>query len=390
MDEDDFYGSELRARATIAALPRVSGGSCAHGGLAMPTIVLDAELSHHDVFWTNGTSDVVRMTVGEDRFFAHECHCESWVPATASDSPTYPQCERQNVGYHTAPMEGANSRKGGTDAVVMACPANLTAQHAGRRRWQKAPRGVAACVPPVYTVPAPLGNATATKMQVADFMQHHRAAGITHFFIYTCDADIAAEATLQAPDTTVLLTTFCATTNMTMRAQNWMINDCIHRSAAAGLEWVLSCDIDERLAFKQGSSLRQLLDEYPTADALTLGSVLRWRHPDGTVAGTRTHCQTRGSDPATCTGYYGHRKHLTRAHRLFAANLHFILSGTWVRRCRRGMTRDRCEIHDLHASDAWLYHETASPHYSLTAWMDQLHTYQSDSRSRTHRPTDST
>ena len=317
------------------------------------SIVIREEFSRHVL--RDGPSQWVEMTVGKDTFFRDDNFV---LPSMA--------CTRKNVGYH----------EWGEDAHVMACDTENNGRQHGTE-WEP-PRGVAACVPPIYVVPPPHGSFTATTQQVGAFLDHHREMGISRFFMYVCDADVASHISLQSSDTTVLFTTMCTSTNMTMRAQNWMINECIQRAAAANFEWVLSCDIDERLAFEPGLSLQQLLAEHPKADAFTLGSVLRWRHPDGTVAGVRRHCQTRAK-PEMCLGYDGHRKHLTRAHRLFVANLHFILEGEWVRRCRAGHSVDFCHIVHMNSSKAWLYHESATPRYSLRAWMGHLHLYRNES-----------
>ena len=222
-----------------------------------------------------------------------------------------------------------------------------------------------------------------TSTQVAEFMQHHRSVGIAHFFVYICDDGFGrSQDSLQASDTTVLHTPFCSTVNMTMRAQNWMINECIQRAAAAHYEWVLSSDIDERLGLRDGLSLSALLDDHRADDVLSLGSVLRWRHPNGSVAGTRLHCETGGfRDRYMCLGYEGHRKHLTRASRLFVANLHFVQSSKRWKQCRNGTTAVTCTIFDLNATDAWLYHESATSRYSKTAWMGRLSRYRNWSRS---------
>ena len=328
-------------------------------------ITLERPLTHHRVWY--GPSKHVRVTVAKDGLLG-----DGRIEPYPWKMPPFPRCISKRVGHALW----------GADANVIACSGDGDASD----EWRE-PRGVAVCVPPIYTLPPPAGNEAKTGAQVTEFMKHHRAMGIEHFFIYVCHEHfIRNQSSLQASDTTVLHTPFCTTVNMTMRAQNWMINECIQRAAAAHYEWVLSCDVDERLGLRDGLSLPMLLDDHRDFDVITLGSVLRWRHPNGSVAGEAKHCQVRNHDRNMCIGFEGHRKHLTRAHRMYVANLHFVARGTWVRQCRSngtdGTVAVACNMVDLSASEAWLYHESASAQYSRTAWMGHLNIYRNGTRNQ--------
>lgn len=305
---------------------------------------------------------MARMVTARDDLFAQNDSSAPCHERKKSD---------KKVGYHGT----------GHDVIVAGCDASE--EIAVVTRKPQSAEGVAACVPPLYA-----RDLDAHFRMVNTFMTTHRALGIDRFFIYTCDAASANHSSLQQSDTTLILTTFCATSRMTMRGQNWMINDCIHRAAAANVEWVLSCDIDERLAFHPTLGLRELLnsDAARTADVLTLGSKQVWRWPNGTIKNTLLHCfgGSPRKDPRLCIGFYGHRKHFTRAQHVWLANLHFVAVGTYVRRCRDGLAERKCNIVDVRANESWLFHEKFSYSDGMAStgsWTDDLNAWMRENSS---------
>ena len=95
---------------------------------------------------------------------------------------------------------------------------------------------VALCIPPVYN------NISAARVMM--HIDHHMRLGVGHVFLYV------AEQGWSLPTEPVYVTQI----NMvwlhrypivTQRGQGWQMNDCIHRAAHRGWEWVLSIDIDE-------------------------------------------------------------------------------------------------------------------------------------------------
>ena len=274
------------------------------------------------------------------------------------------------------PSRKVGKALGGSDAHVFAC--NATANPVAQP-WRR-PHGTAACVPSIYrrmiegsgadrSQPAD-SAADGHDRRVATFMKHHRSLGIRHFFVYACDAACGNHSSFWSSDTTVVITPWCTTIGMSMRGQNYMLNECIQRAAAAGYEWVLSADIDELLTFRPGLSLKTLLAHGVSGaphspavppDVFTFGSRRVWRWPNGTIANNeRVECSGRWNEYGKphvsrnmCTGFDGHRKHLTRANRIWSANLHFV----WTDGCRTGTKPAQCSVVNLDASDAWLYHE---------------------------------
>ena len=221
--------------------PRTTIESANRGGRR--AIVLERPISHHVVAGYDH-SDRVTMVLSKVGAFGHR-------------TGDRPDCPTQKVGKHF----------GGADAEVQVCPANYSnvamhriASSGDIRPLELQPSGLGICVPSLYVAS---DQAAEYHKKITIFMHYYRRQSylVNQFFIYACEVSTLAHHELQASDVTAVLVPWCATIGMLSRGQNLVINDCIQRASAAGLEWVLSCDIDELLAVRPDFNVTQLLSQ---------------------------------------------------------------------------------------------------------------------------------
>jgi len=232
------------------------------------------------------------------------------------------------------------------------------------------------CIPPLY------GNFSAVLDQASQHISYHQQLGVDHTFLYAApaDKDAAALDRWRVPKgVTLLQLPWLDAFPVWQRGQNFQINDCVHRAAARGFEWVLSLDIDEWLVLPPRTrSLHELVRAAGSVDVFSFGSrraatvqaaadapscpplalhmeqhnrTLAYMQKmglcNGTCADAHVHIPSfTCCSMHMCVGALGHRKHLLRAASAFAANIHF------VHHCKAGP----CRIVDLDAGDTYLAH----------------------------------
>ena len=324
-------------------------------------------------------------------------------------------CQSRRVGKHY----------GGHDVIVAVCNASATPENGGGtsdgssgaatdssgigggtgEAILQAPSGLALCVPALYSNSIDSGassdssgssgssgsssvdvllssSSSSVDAKLLNFFAHYRGLelGVLRFFVYACDEQSAGLPALAGADTTVVLSPWCMTAPLLARGQNFQLNDCVHRAAAAGIEWVLFCDVDELLVARPGYRLRALLANRKF-DVYSFGALRVWRWPNGSIVTYRTDCSRPNSMPRDlCIAKDGHRKMLVRARRVWAANIHEIP----VDGCRDGAAKatcanpgtnpnptavtltvnltlvniiaHRCRMTDVSTLDAWMYH----------------------------------
>ena len=147
----------------------------------------------------------------------------------------------------------------------------------------------------------------------------------------------------------------CGRRSQCTNAQNWQVNDCIHRAASQGIGYVLSIDFDE---FVMLSSVPHMMALVSSAkEVVTLQS--RQQNPGTWANGTLVcHEVPWISAKWLCTRQYGRRKHIVRTTSVWIANIH------WVDRCKPkahectvGRCRPRpCRVLNLDARNDWMLH----------------------------------
>ena len=126
------------------------------------------------------------------------------------------------------------------------------------------PGAVAMCVPPLY------GSAVVEPERLEPHLAYHRQLGVGWTFLYTT----APLGPWRVPaNLTLLHMVWVHGYLVWQRAQNWQINDCIHRAAARGFEWTLSIDIDEFVVLP-----RHAATSPPRHRHVTVTSPSRHRH----------------------------------------------------------------------------------------------------------------
>lgn len=211
---------------------------------------------------------------------------------------------------------------------------------------------VAVCVPTVY------GDYLATPRGLrwtSAFLDHYRALGAARVVLYAAappapppalggDVELVHVAWLRSCAARTTRTPgrrhgarcqFAENRSIMYWGQNFVLNDCLLRSAAAGAGWVLSVDLDELLALPEGGSLREFAAAAAAArlDVVTFGSALEAPVPCTDAAAApcaawAPFCDARRcADCARCPRNHGRRKHLARAGRVGRANVHFVPGG---------------------------------------------------------------
>lgn len=137
-----------------------------------------------------------------------------------------------------------------------------------------APSGVALCVRVKDEAPV-----------LAEWLEYHLAAGISHFFVYESFSSDNFREVLQPFIDRGLLTLIAdwPTVPVTPHAEN----DCILRSVNR-FEWVGFLDVDEFLVLEDGAAIDDYLAEFPKAPAVGFhwryfGSSGHRTHPEGPV-----------------------------------------------------------------------------------------------------------
>ena len=166
--------------------------------------------------------------------------------------------------------------------------------------------------------------------------------------------------------------------------QNWVVQDCIHRAAAAGFQHVLSLDLDEFLNFADplldiptyADKFLQPRAHQRSLDVVTFGSTAETlRSPCGDTASLchapppayeNISCHVPDSptcavkekrDWRLCGGGCGHRKHLVYAPRILTANIHFASHCKSEQHSQSGAcnrhieTTDRAYLRHFHHED---------------------------------------
>lgn len=272
------------------------------------------------------------------------------VQARMSAAPPRAGCVDRRVG-------DAHSELGNTDDVWV-------------RRCGPPPRTdpsrVALCAP---TLHGAYLRTPSSRRWAAAWLRHYRALGISHFFLYAAapleDWEGGADLTLvhaawlnecrqplQRGRTHYARCSYAMNRSLAYWGQNWVLNDCHQRAAAAGFGWVLSVDLDEVLALGGNRTLASLTAE--AVDAHTFGSAVEKPRPcvADPCAGRappppqHPHC-VRCGDCEKCLGHRGRRKHLARTGRVGAANIHFV----GPRACA-----PPCAVRDHATTHAWLRH----------------------------------
>ena len=152
-------------------------------------------------------------------------------------------------------------------------------------------------------------------------------------------------------------------------AQNWVVQDCLHRATEEGFEHILSLDVDEFLTFADPAMtiVNYIRDHvhYGT-DASTFGSVVEHLNAtcddyertvcgregppdvDAVTCGPMNHCKTsrKYANHKLCCGACGHRKHITFGPRMLSASVH---TAPYV---KLGLAN----VHDVSTDQAYLRH----------------------------------
>ena len=126
--------------------------------------------------------------------------------------------------------------------------------------------GFAMCIPPLYGIrPRPRG--------VRRHIDHHRRLGVNLTFLYLTEQHGPWQGQVaDLPNVHLLHLPWISRLRLFSRGQLWQINDCIHRSAAAGFRWALNIDADEWMFLRQAPPMlgRRWSDAASEAVPITL------------------------------------------------------------------------------------------------------------------------
>ena len=181
-------------------------------------------------------------------------------------------------------------------------------------------RGVAYCVPPLYSMD------DARWRRLAEDLAHHRDLGVAHTYIYLAEC---ARPALNVTNATWLCMDWVASARLHSRGQNWQVNDCVKRSWHDGYAWALNKDFDERLVGLDLRALSPSFDAY-TFERLTNGSAAVCSKP-------------------MC---WKLRKHVAATDRVHVANIHRI-----------GKCVGKCRVFNFPRAQVYLHHGPASTSY---------------------------
>ena len=217
--------------------------------------------------------------------------------------------------------------------------------------------GVAMCIPPLFGQLSPA--------KVEQHISYHRRLGITRTFFYLMHPDAVQVrpflnvTVLSLPWLNSVAMDNCSRRSQCTNAQNWQVNDCIHRSAAQGLAYALSIDLDEVVTLGSAPHLMALISS-SAEEVLTLQS--RQLGPGASKNGTLVCHEVPGIKARwLCTGHYGRRKHLVRTASIWLANIH------WAERCKPPQCKGShcrtraCLVRHLDAREDWLLHDYRRP-----------------------------
>jgi hypothetical protein len=225
---------------------------------------------------------------------------------------------------HLCPERMVGDRHGFTDVFVGIC--NHT-----NKSTQK---GIAYCIPPIYNMD--LGRLSAD-------ITYHKNMGIEHAYIY----DAECQRSIHIPESTHLCMNWTRTVRIHQRGQNWHINDCIHRAADDGWEWVLTKDVDEHLTFARPMSINDLVAT--NADVYTFGRV----YENGQTACTDKRYAGTSDRTHLCLRWGGYRKYIVRTNAVWYANIHSVDS----------CISRKCNVKNILSNVIWLNHTKKKSHY---------------------------
>ena len=329
-----------------------------------------------------------------------------WVPpnyvhvvlnATDALSP-HEFAARENIRYAACYEIFVGQAAGMVDVTVALCRPRGRAASQSYSNSSSSGGSVAMCIPPLYNIRAynnPGRPGLASILET--HLRHHEALGVEHTFVYT--AETLDERTLHQMDSmgtvTLLHMGWVHQLKVWSRAQNWMINDCIHLAASRGYEWALSVDLDEFVVFPltlpgappaahpswtRGWLLALAAEaRKQQQQVVTFGSRPSEVQPHEVLAlltGVQGSFAKRLPQPecmaplgegtvktalpalSACVGWQGRRKHLSHASSVWVANIHN------VNRCKPSLVGDQtqwhrakpCHVLDLDANSASVLH----------------------------------
>jgi hypothetical protein len=205
----------------------------------------------------------------------------------------------------------------------------------------------AACIPGIYGKLPTDGGLSPTPRQIVEHHRLNRQLGFARTYVYVINTTWRLPSPAP-PDLKLLYTPWLEGLRTSSRGQVWHYNDCVHRAAADGIDWVLLTDVDELLSVPVGDllaaqakdvdvvsiGLRQVADRTPAGIAAARPSCNSVPLFDGWL---RKH-QWRifdwlGISESVCLGASGRRKNLVRTSTVWACTVH------WCLKCIHGPCR---------------------------------------------------
>ena len=243
----------------------------------------------------------------------------------------------------------------GLPVTVALCPSAVERPP----REQAGPARAAVCVPAIYgKLPADGGKSPTPD----DILQHHRRnqnLGFAHTYVYVANSSWRLPPPAP-PGLTLLYTPWVDGMRVATRGQVWQNNDCLHRAAADGFDWVLLADADELLSVPVDEVL-SAQDE--SVDVVSIGLQQVHNRTAAGVAAAQPSCNSvplfdlwlrrhkwglfdwLGISEQVCLGGNGRRKNLVRTKRAWACHNH------WCLKCVRGP----CVVNNTRLDDVSLY-----------------------------------